>query len=267
MRIAIISAGLLLCMAVAGLLVHRIRKKKGSAFRWVHVLWTMLIGILMIALIAAVYFAMYYHRDESADPYLESSESVTVAATENGLFFDGPSNRRAVIFYPGAKVEAEAYAPLLFRIAEEWGDCFLVEMPLNMAIMNVDAAQEIQQEYHYDQWFLAGHSLGGASAALYAEQNPDLVNGLILLAAYSTRPLPEDILCVSMYGDQDGVLNKTEYEKDRENLPSGTREVVIPGGNHAQFGNYGAQRGDGTAAITWEEQQNQVVETLKEMEK
>ncbi|MBN2882364.1 MAG: hypothetical protein JXN10_02475, partial [Clostridia bacterium] len=33
-------------------------------------------------------------------------------------------------------------------------------------------------------------------------------------------------------------------------------KLEITGGNHAYFGNYGEQKGDGTASISREEQQN-----------
>lgn len=38
--------------------------------------------------------------------------------------------------------------------------------------------------------------------------------------------------------------------------------VEIQGGNHAQFGNYGPQKGDAPAAISAEEQQAQTVEDV-----
>ena len=59
---------------------------------------------------------------------------------------------------------------------------------------------------------------------------------------------------LSIYGSEDGVLNRDSYEKDRKNLPTGFTEVVIDGGCHAQFGSYGAQNGDGIPTISAEEQ-------------
>ena len=59
---------------------------------------------------------------------------------------------------------------------------------------------------------------------------------------------------LSVYGSEDGVLNMEKYREDRAMLPEDTAETVIPGGNHAGFGSYGAQKGDGSAAISQEEQ-------------
>ncbi len=266
MKWILMSAGwMLACILAAVLLVSVICRKRDRKRKWSQVLWTVLAAVLLMAATGAVYLSMYSHHDESAEPFLISSETVAVTPASNGLMFDGPSDSRAVIFYPGAKVEAEAYAPLMYQIAEEWGDCFLVEMPFHMAMLDADAANDIRQEYHYDQWYMAGHSLGGVTAATYLQEHSDEFRGLILLAAYSTDPLPEELQVVSLYGDQDEVLNMEEYEKNRENLPEKAEEVIISGGNHAQFGNYGIQKGDGTAVISRENQQRQVVEALKSL--
>ena len=58
-----------------------------------------------------------------------------------------------------------------------------------------------------------------------------------------------------MYGTEDRVLNRNQYESRRENLPADFTERVIEGGCHAWFGSYGPQKGDGTPTISAEEQQ------------
>ena len=90
-------------------------------------------------------------------------------------------------------------------------------------------------------------------AAAYAAQDKTHWDGLVLLAAYSVHPLPQMKWC-SVYGDQDGVMNREQYDAGKSYWPEGAKQLVIAGGNHAQFGDYGAQRGDGTATITAEEQ-------------
>ncbi|NTW09008.1 MAG: alpha/beta hydrolase, partial [Anaerolineaceae bacterium] len=45
----------------------------------------------------------------------------------------------------------------------------------------------------------------------------------------------------------------------------GTILQVIEGGNHAQFGNYGPQPGDGTATISTAEQQSQAVDLMVQL--
>ena len=85
----------------------------------------------------------------------------------------------------------------------------------------------------------------------------------MLLAAYSTADLTDSGLDVlSIYGSEDGVLNMEKYESNRGNLPENTVEVMIPGGNHAGFGCYGPQNGDGEAGISATEQIQYTAEVI-----
>ena len=100
-------------------------------------------------------------------------------------------------------------------------------------------------------------------AANYAAAHDEDFDGLILLAAYSTKDLTGTTLRVlSVYGSEDGVLNRESYEKNRAKLPADTTEVILDGGCHAQFGNYGPQDGDGVPTISGEEQVRQTVEAI-----
>jgi hypothetical protein len=77
----------------------------------------------------------------------------------------------------------------------------------------------------------------------------------VLLGAYSTADLTGlPLKAMSLYGSADGIMNREKYEKYKPNLPRGFKEVVIEGGNHAGFGMYGIQDGDGIATITTVEQ-------------
>ena len=175
-----------------------------------------------------------------------------------------------IIFYPGGKVQAESYAPLLSALAKEGILTVLVPMPANLAVLDVDAAEGITEKYgDVESWYMAGHSLGGSMAASYLGDQLEaaegtVFDGLILLASYSTADLSESPLeALTIYGDQDGVLDQEKYEKYYDNLPAAmTEEVIIKGGNHAQFGDYGVQKGDGEASIDGKEQIVQTVEAV-----
>ena len=208
-----------------------------------------------------IYFNNYYKADSNVKTYLESSEQVKVEKINNGYYFNGQGEDTAIIFYPGAKVEASSYAPLLYRIAEQGIDCFLVEMPFNFALFNKNAANEIidKTNYGYTNWYLSGHSLGGVVASMYANENANKFNGLILLASYPTKKLPENMRLLFIYGSKDSVINLEQYEKSKEYWNKDSIEIRIEGGNHAQFGNYGTQEGDEIAEITKEVQQEQTI--------
>ena len=237
-------------------------RKGSTGKRRRRVLYAVLAAALLFALTAGIYLGRYSRSAPTAARYLESGGTVTVERVPGGRRFDGPGEGSALIFYPGGKVEAEAYAPLLFRLAEGGEDCFLAEMPFRLAITDVDAAADFIAAYDYDEWILAGHSLGGAAAAMYASREAGGIDGLVLLAAYPTKPLPDGVRLLSVYGSKDGVLNRDKYESGRAFWPEAAEEIVIEGGNHAQFGDYGAQAGDGAALISRDEQQRITIEAV-----
>lgn len=95
-------------------------------------------------------------------------------------------------------------------------------------------------------------------AAEYAYKHSQSLTGLVLLAAYSTQDLSDtDLKILSIYGRNDGVLDREKLEVSHGYMPKNFKEVCIDGGNHAQFGSYGTQKGDLDATITEEEQQSQ----------
>ena len=206
--------------------------------------------------------SVYYAADISAESALISDDTVTVEKTEAGWLFDGPSDETALIFYPGAKVDETAYAPMLRKIAEEDMDVYLVKMPLHLAFFGINKAGEIIDNSAYEQYYMAGHSLGGAMAADYAAEHESHFDGIILFGAYPTKETNLDTLLI--YGSEDGVLNRKRVENASSLVSGKLRELVIDGGNHAQFGNYGEQRGDGKAGISRQDQQNQAVEAVRE---
>lgn len=58
------------------------------------------------------------------------------------------------------------------------------------------------------------------------------------------------------------MLNKKEYNKNITNFPVNYKEVIIEGGNHSNFGDYGFQRHDGVSSISKEEQINITKQTI-----
>jgi dienelactone hydrolase len=134
--------------------------------------------------------------------------------------------------------------------------CILIEMPFNLAVFDMNAADGIRQLYPgIDHWYIGGHSLGGSIAASYAAKNSEDFDGVILLGSYSTTDISATTLdALSIYGSEDHVMNREKYEKYKTNLPEDMTEIVIDGGCHAYFGMYGEQEGDGTPTLSAEEQ-------------
>ena len=243
------------------------------------------IGTAAIAVVAALFAIFFFytdnydHADADARAAMQSEDGIYVSQAALGYFFDGPGSQDLLIFYPGAKVEETAYAPMLHMLAEEGIDVYLVAMPQRLALFGKERAAEVftekivdqadpavwrQVREIYENFYIGGHSLGGAMAARYAAEHADQLDGLILLAAYADQKIPDEIRLLSIYGSEDGVLNRAKYEESKANLPDSYQEVELAGGNHAQFGNYGVQKGDGTASISAQEQQEQTVKAILE---
>lgn len=220
--------------------------------------YIILIIILIIMLGFGIYVSDYSHSDSTALSYINGSENVSVTHASNGLFIDGKGNDTALIFYPGAKVEYSAYLPLMNQIAAQGVDVYLVQMPFNLAFFGQNSADDIIKNSNYSHYIMSGHSLGGVAASGYASKHD--VDGLVLLAAYPSEEIDKPTL--SIYGSEDKVLNLKSYNDARPLIKANFTEHIINGGNHAQFGNYGLQKGDGNAGINSTLQQNETTSEI-----
>lgn len=212
----------------------------------------LIVVLLLLVLLGAFtwYVNDYYHADEMA---LKVLEEENIVINKDNIILKG-SNDIGIIFYPGAKVETESYLPILSKLRDRGFTTILVKMPFNMAIFNSNAADKIiKQNKDIKHFYIAGHSMGGAMASSYAAKNQDKVEGLILLGSYIYGDYPEEDT-LTIYGSlNQSVEDKINYTKNI---------VAIEGGNHAQFGNYGFQKGDSKATISAEEQQRISVDAI-----
>jgi hypothetical protein len=168
-----------------------------------------------------------------------------------------------LVLYPGALVDARAYASAARKAAEQGYFVAIVDVPLDFAILSPDrAADVIAAHPEVRSWAVGGHSLGGVAASSFAKRHPDEIAGLALWASY---PAESDDLSVSrlavvsISGANDGLSTPAKIAASRRLLPPETRYVTVAGGNHSQFGRYGPQRGDGRAEIGPSDQEAQVV--------
>jgi len=219
-----------------------------------------LIGLLLLIILLVgafyIYASDYYRADEVAIAVMQS-DAITLVEDNFIVLSPNTPGDTAIIFYPGAKVEYFSYLPMMEKIMLSSNvTCILVKMPFNMAIFDSDAADKIINRFpDIENWYLAGHSMGGAMASDFASKNQDKIMGLLLFGAYIYGNYPEEN-ALTVYGSfNTSVEEKINYT---ENI------IVIEGGNHAQFGNYGKQKGDPDATISSEEQQNIAVAAVPE---
>lgn len=226
------------------------RKKAGKI-----ILIALFALILILAAAFFVYVSDYRHADENTLTLLKDNPDITQDGNLTVLAPDAVTDSgTGFIFYPGGKVEETAYLPLLERLREGGVTVVLVKVPFHLAVFDINAADKVFERVpSVSLWYIGGHSLGGAMASSYVAGNEDKLAGLILLGAYPVNDSPIPTLCI--YGSEDIMLDKTKLV--------GVEHVLkIEGGNHAQFGNYGVQEGDGVASISREVQQAQAAQAM-----
>jgi hypothetical protein len=225
------------------------------------------IGLASVLLLAGAGFVLWALNALGPEPgalaALGSDSQVLVSENEYIVFQPAEGiPETGLIFYPGGRVDYRSYAPALREIARGGYLVVLVPAPLNLMIFDPNAAEVVIPEFpQITHWAVGGHSLGGAMAANFLYTHPDAAAGLVLWASYpaSNNDLSDSGLRVlSVYGTLD-MGGQEAFDSSREVLPADTTWVVIPGGNHAQFGDYGPQPGDNVGTISAADQQAQAV--------
>ena len=241
------------------------KNKIYQSFKKFKILYIVFSIIIAFLLIGFIYMSTSYKTMEDAKVLIEKNDNIYL--NENNYYVVNPAKEtnKGLIFYPGGKVEPEAYIPLAQEISNLGFKTIIVSMPFNLAIMDTDAATTVMRShYEIKNWFLAGHSLGGSMAAKYVEIHPHKLDGLILLASYPPENIIlENIPVLSITASNDKIINHDNFIKRKENLPPDTKYITIKGGNHSQFGSYGFQEGDGKATITRDEQLKIIVKHIK----
>lgn len=248
------------------------RSKPGGQRTWRFRLLQIVVILLVILLLAFAGGVAWAEFPSSPMP-----EAVAALQTDNAVTVDsqrwiefvptGQQPTTGFIFYPGGRVDARAYSPMLHQIAQAGYYAVIVPMRFNLAFFSPDRADEVIAAHpEIQHWVIAGHSLGGVMAASYAFNHPDKIQGLALWASYpmSSNSLAdrEQLQVTSIYGTNDGLTSVSDIEASKANLPKQTAYVAIEGGNHGQFGWYGPQSGDKTATISHTEQQTQTVAAM-----
>jgi hypothetical protein len=219
------------------------------------------VAVLLCLVIFIVWGMTPLGPTDEALAAMESDTVVAVRDNGNCIVFTPTSVTpiTGFILYPGGHVDYRSYAPIAREIASRGYLVSIVKMPLSLAVFGVDKADDvIVASPGIRYWAIGGHSLGGSMAASYAQNNPGEVQGLVFWASYPGRSddlSKTELKGLTIYGSNDLVLDKDNFNATLHQLPQGTIIQVITGGNHAQFGNYGLQPGDGTATISAADQQ------------
>lgn len=202
----------------------------------------------------------------------EHAAAIAAAADErtgDWLAFGSPSAATGVVLYPGARIDAAAYAPAAQALADtSMALVVVLDAPLDIALLDIDGADAVREAYpDVERWIVGGHSLGGVAAARYAADPDAQIAGVLLWASYPADgdTLTDPMAVTSITGDRDDVLDGDAYRAARGRLPADAEFIELAGVNHAQFGDYGTQAGDGTAAVSVDAARQQIVQASAQL--
>jgi hypothetical protein len=258
----------LLVLTVLGCLgtlwLHRRARPAPTGWRLVG---SVALGLASIGWLAAVVWFRPFSAEEPALTAMSSDASVQVSESTSRIVLEptGSVSPLAVLYQPGAKVEARAYAAVLRPLAEAGHRVVIVKQPLGIAFLATGAFAAARADYpEATGWVLGGHSLGGTVASMLADAHDADVTaparGLLLHASYPgsdiSQTLDADVLSVS--GTNDGLATPADIEESVANLPSTASFEAIDGAIHSFFGDYGPQPGDGEPTISHDEARTQI---------
>jgi hypothetical protein len=244
-------------------------------FRWILInrekmmIKKIVLGVLALLLLVVIGFVAWgltpLGPGDTTREIIEYTEGISIVDYDDAFYFCPyqPTETKGIIFYPGGRVDYRSYTPILYQLAQAGVPVVMMKMPLSLAVLAPNRADQVLQNPFFPcqnevtEWYIGGHSLGGAMAAVYAGNNLELITGLILLASYppdSSDLSATDLRVLSIFATKDGLTTKEDIDASKALLPTGTNVLAIVGGNHAQFGDYGTQGRDGEALIEAYEQ-------------
>lgn len=229
---------------------HRFRRGLGRS----------LLAILLVIVLIVVVFLAWANTvmggDREAALEVWRDDALSVTETEHSFVLapaDAPSGD-GLVFIPGAKVDPFAYARNLAGVVEDTGLTVVITKPtLNLAFFDTSPLSTFTADAPaVDQWAVGGHSLGGVRACQLAASDRSIeVSGLVLVGSYCADDVSSsDLAVLSLSGTADGLTTPEDVVDNAGLLPDGATFVEIEGGNHADFGDYGVQPGDGESTIS-----------------
>lgn len=222
-------------------------------------------ALLLLAVGGLVVWSQVGVMQAEAGPLAEvrSNPEVSFTDTSTAVILeptDGPGEV-GLVYIPGAKVEAAAYAATMADVVAEDGVTVVITKPwLNLAFFDLRPLSAFTGLVpDVEQWIVGGHSLGGLRACQLAGD----ADALALFASYCAGDISgSDVPVTSIAGSEDGLSTPEKIAEARPLLPEEAVMTEIEGANHAAFGAYGPQAGDNEGSITLPEMRAKLADLL-----
>ena len=227
------------------------------------------VTVVVLAVVAFLFYSsMVMRGDRAAALEAWENPAVSITSTDHSIVISptGDATGAGLVFIPGAKVDPYAYLYKLSGIVEQSGATVVITKPtLNLAFFDTRPLSVFEADApDVTRWFVGGHSLGGVRACQLA--GTDGTVGLVLFGSYCANDLSDSGLEVlSISGSDDGLSTPAKIDSAKNLLPEHTNFVQIEGLNHAGFGDYGVQPGDGVATLTDAQERAAITDQLRSL--
>lgn len=245
-----------------------------SLWRKIRLVWITL-GLAATA-VFIIWSAIAYRATPEGRAALVSDARVRVVETDTAIGFLPTDTARSAevgfVFFPGALVQPEAYAPLARAAAEAGFPTWILPLPRRGAFggaddpsLTVRAEALIRATGPSRGWVVGGHSRGAVIATRMAATAHGRIAGLVLIGTSHPRDIdltPSRLPAAKIVGTRDGLASPEEVQANAHLVPLETVWTWVEGGNHSGFGWYGFQPGDRRATISGEEQRAVMVDAV-----
>ena len=198
-----------------------------------------LLGFLILSCFLVVTSFIYIKTQTYQAEYEDLTWQDHAEIDRDKIAFIVSDPKANIVFYPGGFVEYDAYAQLGYLLSLEGFNVYILKMPINLAILGVNRFNQVYNQNESDlPWYIGGHSLGGASASIYAIDHLENISGLFFLGAYPANQSDlssKNIKVLSITASNDLILNQENFNQTKLLLPAHTEFVEIEGGNHSYF--------------------------------
>lgn len=222
------------------------------------------IGLLSLFILLLVGLFIYsqfsYDSLEAMDEQIDLIDDTSVDRDENfwSIKYSVDNPKKNIVFVPGGLVDPDAYSYIALSLATEGYNVSIIKPLFNLAILTPNQGTRYIDE-SLDN-VIIGHSLGGVVSSMIASKS-DSISQVVLMGSYAIKDITDkEVMLISAEFDL-GM----DLETFDENLKYVNDDYIghyIEGGNHAQFGWYGEQRGDGDATISTLVQQDLVIDYI-----
>lgn len=214
--------------------------------------WTALSSLVVTIIGFLTWFHIVFPADRAATLEVYQDERVVVTPADGVVIMEPAEptgETTGLLFFPGARVDPFAYLHPLVDVAANGTTIVIVDPLFNMALFDPRDLETLTSHApHVTEWVLGGHSLGGVKACMEAD-NP-AVAALVLLASYCATDISGLTIAVTeVVATEDGLVDAVAQRAAKSNLPATVLTITLDNANHASFGTYGPQPGDGVSSL------------------